>query len=163
MDYLLPKGTKKYLKDVPVPVDPENQTARIPGDGNASIVLTSGDDVGLGLVWLLDQPKWDTYTYFRGEETTWNKILNEAEEIMDKTFAVEYIDIESIKATIAQAHANGERYKAFHAEVILGYALGWFTIPRTLDNALAPAWEDSEEASGRMKVRDILAKGYAFK
>lgn len=163
MDYLLPKGTKKYLKDVPIPVDPENHTARIPGDGNAASVFTSADDVGLGLVWLLDQPKWDTYTYLRGEQTTWNKVLKEAEEITGKTFAVEYISAESIQASVAEAQANGDVYKEFFAEVDQGYADGWLNMPKTVDHAKAPAWEDSEEAKGRVKVRDMLIKGYASK
>lgn len=59
MDYPLPKGATKYLtKDVGIPVNTESDTARVSGD-NAAIILTSADDIGFGLVWLLDQPKWD--------------------------------------------------------------------------------------------------------
>ena len=35
MDYLLPKGTKKYAKDVVIPVNPETKTAIIPGKVNS--------------------------------------------------------------------------------------------------------------------------------
>jgi hypothetical protein len=31
MDYLLPKGAKKYARDAPIPVNPEEATANIPG------------------------------------------------------------------------------------------------------------------------------------
>lgn len=163
MDYLLPKGTKKYLKDIPMPVDPETHTARIPGDGNADIVLTSGDDVGLGLVWLLDQPIWDTYTYFRGEQTTWNKVLKGAEEITGKTFTVEYLSAESIQSRLVEAQRSGDMMKEFRAEADQGHAEGRLNMPKSVENARAPAWEDSEEAKGRVKVRDMLVRGYASK
>lgn len=163
MDYLLPKGTKKYLKDVPIPVAPENHTARIPGDGNAQIVLTSADDVGLGLVWLLDQPKWDTYTYFRGDVTTWNKVLKDAEEITGKTFTAEYVSADGIQARLVEAQRSGDQMKEFFAEVDQANANGWFYMPKTVENAIAPAWEDSEEAKGRITVRDMLIKGYTSK
>lgn len=163
MDYFLPKGTKKYLQDVPMPVDPEHHTAQIPWDGNDTFTLTSADDVGRGLVWLLDQPRWDTYTYFRGEQTTWNKVLREAEDITGHTFTVEYISAERIKSKLAEAQSRGDYYKEIMTEIDLGFGDGWFNLPKIADNAKAPAWEDSDDAKGRVSVRDMLYKGYGSK
>lgn len=120
--------------------------------------MTSGDDVGRAVAWLLDQPVWDTYTYFRGEQTTWNKVLKEAEEITGKTFSVEYLSAESVQARLVEARNSGDPRKGFYAKVDKGHAIGWLYMPKTVENAMAPSWEDSEEANGRVTVRRTETK-----
>lgn len=152
MDYLLPKGKKKHLKDVSIPVDPESRSARIPGNGNTSTTLTSGDDVGKGIVWLLDQPAgaWETYTYLRGDVTSWNAILKQAEGVIGQKFEVTYVSVETIAETEKAAQLKGDFKGAFFAEIDKGYAEGWLELPEG-------KWEKEQN---RTSVREMLMKGY---
>ena len=152
MDYLLPKGKKQYLTDFQfIPVLPEDRIARIPGDGNAPVTLTTGADIGRGVVWLLDQPHWDKHTYFRGENTTWNKVLQEAEEIVGDKFKVEYVSLDKVDQAIKDAESDGNMWKLFFAQVDRAYARGQLVLPEG----------GFEKAEKRTSVSELLRSGYA--
>ena len=153
MDYLLPKGKKQYVTDFPsIPVLPEDRIARIPGDGNAPVTLTAGADIGRGVVWLLDQPHWDKYTYFRGENTTWNKVLQEAEEIVGDKFKVEYVSFDKVDQAIKDAEGEpGNVWKLLAAEYDRAFARGQVALPEG----------GFEKAEKRTSVRELLRSGYA--
>jgi len=125
MDYLLPKGAKKHLQDVPIPVDVENATAVIPGTGEPPITLTLADDIAKAVAELIDEPAWEKHTNIAGETTTWNKILYTAEKITGKKFAVTYKSKKEIED--AKATANSQ-WGHFMAEVDLVYAEGALAI-----------------------------------
>lgn len=151
MDYLLPRGKKQYLTGLTgLPVSPEDRIARIPGDGNAPITLTTGTDVGRGVVWLLDQPHWDKHTYLRGEDTTWNKVLREAEEIVGEKFKEEYVSLERVDQGIKDAESDGNPTKLFFAQVEGAYARGQLAIPEG----------GFEKAERRTSVKELLKSGY---
>ena len=152
MDYLLPKGKKQYLGDSKsVLVTPEDRIACIPGDGNAPVTLTTGADVGCGVVWLLDQPHWDKYTYFRGENTTWNKVLQEAEEIVGDKFKVEYVSLDQLDRAIKDAERDPNPWKLFSAQLDRAYARGQVALPEG----------GFEKAKKMTSVRELLKSGYA--
>lgn len=54
--------------------------AVIPGTGDEPVTLTFGEDIGKAVCVLLDEPKWEKYTYINGDTTSWNKILQAGEQ-----------------------------------------------------------------------------------
>lgn len=124
MDYLLPKGGKKYCGDVAIPVNIEERKARIPGSGEEPVTLTLADDVGKAIVWLIDDPRpWPKYTYIAGSVTSWNELVKMGEEVTDDKFTVEYIPEAELHKRHQEAIATGDPLKAFYAEIDIWYGI----------------------------------------
>jgi len=129
MDYLLPKGAKKYFKDVGIPISVPDKKAVIPGNGEALVTLTTGDDIGHAIGELLHvaDGAWEKYTYIVGETTTWNKITHAAEQITGTKFAVTYRSEQEINKALKEA--AGDMMKQFFAGIDMVYAQGVLALP----------------------------------
>jgi nucleoside-diphosphate-sugar epimerase len=138
MDYLLPKGAKKYCNDVVIPVNIEERKARIPGTGDESIAMTMAEDIGKAVVWLINDPRpWPKYTYIAGSVNTWNELIKLGEEATGDKFAVEYVSEEELHRKHKEALATGDALKAFYAEVDIWYGLnGSMALPENEDTLL---------------------------
>eukprot|EP01119_Soliformovum_irregulare_P008438 TRINITY_DN21556_c0_g1_i1.p1 TRINITY_DN21556_c0_g1~~TRINITY_DN21556_c0_g1_i1.p1 ORF type:complete len:298 (+),score=73.44 TRINITY_DN21556_c0_g1_i1:46-939(+) len=155
MDYLAPAGKKGYLADVPIPVMPENKSAKIPGTGDEALTLTLAADIGKAVVELLLQDHWPKYFWISGEVTSWNRILKEAEEITGSKFDVTYTPIAQIEENIKQAKDLGPM-PHFYAQCEL-----WYTVGLAI-----PSDPESQRITKNIQftsARDILTKWYGSK
>lgn len=125
MDYLLPKMAKKHLRDLPLPIDVQKATAKIPGTGDVPVTFTLADNVAEAVVELVGDPVWEKHTHINGETTTLNKILHTAEEVTGKKFTVTYVPREQVLD--AQAHATDRMSRAL-VGVDLWYVEGYMAL-----------------------------------
>jgi hypothetical protein len=137
MDYLQPKGTKKYLKDVPIPLNVEDRVARIPGDGEAACTMTYAADIGKAVVKLVDDPRpWPRYTYINGATFTWNQMIKWGEEATGEKINVEYIPVEELEKALDAAKATGDPMQIFFADISIRYAGDFLRLPQHPDPTL---------------------------
>jgi nucleoside-diphosphate-sugar epimerase len=61
-------------------VDMKHKIAGIPGTGNEPICLTYSQDMAKFVVASLDLPKWEEDTFCYSDRTTFNELLNLAQE-----------------------------------------------------------------------------------
>lgn len=137
MDYLLPKGSKKYLKDVTIPVNVEERKARIPVNGEAPVTMTYADDVGKAIIKLVEDTRpWPLYTYIHGATTTWDQLVKLGEECTGEKFEVEYVSMEKLQEAVVAAKATGDPRKIFFASVDIYYAGDILSLPQHSDPTL---------------------------
>ncbi|KAG2174840.1 hypothetical protein INT43_005902 [Umbelopsis isabellina] len=137
MDYLLPKGSKKHLKDVPVPVNVEERKARIPGNGEDTATMTYADDIGKAVVKLIDDPRpWPKYTYINGATFTWHQLVKWGEEVTGDKFHVEYVPTEKLEKRIEDAKAAGDPMEIFFADIDARYASDFLRLPQNANPTL---------------------------
>ena len=101
---------------------------------------------------VLYKGKWPKYFQVSGEETTWNKILAQAEKATGKKFQVEYKSVEDLKKII---ETSDDGMKKFYAQVDLIYATGELALPASR--------QESDEILKNVKfttVEELLQKTY---
>jgi len=138
MNYLLPKGTKKYLQDVYINISIEDRKATVPGTGNQPIAMTMVEDIAKAVVWLVDDPRpWPKYTYITGSTTSWNELIKYGEEVTGEKFDVTYTPMETLEENYKAAEATGDTLKKFYAEIDVLYATeGALALPKNEDPSL---------------------------
>lgn len=137
MDYLLPKGSKKHLQDVPIPVNVEERKARIPGNGEDIVTMTYADDIAKSVVKLIDDAQpWPNYTYINGAAFTWNQLVKWGEEVTGDKFQVEYVPTEKLQKALEDAKATGDPLKVFYADIDARYATDFLCLPQNADPTL---------------------------
>jgi hypothetical protein len=81
LDYWGMPHVDTYLTPLVFAVDIGNRIAAIPGaTGDEIITLTYTKDLGKFVVAALSLPKWDEALYCYSENSTWNKLIQAAEE-----------------------------------------------------------------------------------
>ncbi|KIW39583.1 uncharacterized protein PV06_08184 [Exophiala oligosperma] len=101
MDYVVP-SKNRYLQD-PGPAFPVDLTANriiIPGTGNDPIDVTAARDVAAALAMLADAPKWETYTYVSGVQTSWNNLATLVQKHYPQVDQVKHLGLGQILDTI---------------------------------------------------------------
>ncbi|KAH8552951.1 hypothetical protein BGW37DRAFT_277922 [Umbelopsis sp. PMI_123] len=138
MDYLLPPGGKKYLKDVTTfCVNFNERKATVPGTGNEPLAMTFADDIGKAIVWLIDDPRpWPKYTYLTGSITSLNQLIQYGEEATGEKFDVTYKSLAELQEAHKAAVATGDPVKAFFAEADIWFGTGRYDLPKNEDASL---------------------------
>ncbi|TRM66250.1 hypothetical protein BD626DRAFT_487180 [Schizophyllum amplum] len=163
MDYVLPPEMSHMKCIVPVwPLDLKTGHVVVPGTGEEPIGLTAARDLARAAVKLVDAPKWDPITYVCGENTTWNKLIQDVERFYKRKFEVSYLPIDEIK-TALEVHKNdddpSQLWKAFMDEwnYTGASALPWPKVEaqrRTL-------FPDVQFRTVRQLLEDAHANGFA--
>lgn len=81
LDYFSGPPIKSYLAPNAFVVDMANNVAAIPGTGNETITLTHTFDVAKYVVAALDLDTWPKVLRVSGEETTFNRLVELAQEM----------------------------------------------------------------------------------
>jgi len=141
MDYLAFGASKPVdvpLKIYPFIVNISTQKATIPGTGDEQITFTAIRDVGRLVAAAVKLPgRWPEELPMRGETTTYNQVVREAEAVTGKKIDVEYWDKATIAKGIEEANAKGDEMKTFSFQVMGTIADGLGPVPPVL-NQLVP-------------------------
>ncbi|CAG2005760.1 unnamed protein product [Fusarium graminearum] len=86
-----------HIRAVNMFIDPENNAAVIPGDGNSPMVLTHSTDAAKFTVAALDLPHWKRRYSIVANRTTLNDAVRLAEEIKGTKFNVKYFSVEEME------------------------------------------------------------------
>lgn len=78
-------------------IDPENNAAIIPGDGNTPMVLTHSTDAAKFTIAALDLPHWKRRHSIVANRTTLNEAIRLAEEVKGTKFDVKYFSVEEME------------------------------------------------------------------
>lgn len=102
-DYVVP-AKFRYIRDIDDfhPVNFKTGIITIPGTGNEPIGMTSARDGVKAVVKLFSEEKWESVTYVRGEDTTWNEVKD---LLISKqnNFKVVYVSVEDLNKTIEKS------------------------------------------------------------
>ncbi|KAE8370008.1 NmrA-like family protein [Aspergillus caelatus] len=157
MDYWGMPVVRTNLQPFTFGIDIASCQAAIPGDGNDVICMTYTYDMAVYIVRLLDEEDWPEFSVIVGSETTYNQLLQLAEEIRGKKFQVVYDSADKIKegnVTIPPMPANtgysAEELKETTALVSRLTIAGVFDLPR--ENRLNARFPDIEST----KLKDFL-------
>ncbi|CAK3848600.1 Hypothetical predicted protein [Lecanosticta acicola] len=108
-DYLIPPDLR-YIKDIGLfhPVDLQQGTVTIPGDGEDGIAFTPSRDVAKALARLFScEEKWEETIYVCGETTTWNHIAAVLQSRYGRQFTVSYKSRDELEQQVAAAESEG--------------------------------------------------------
>ena len=97
MDYWAAPRIPTHIRAANIIIDPENNTAVIPGDGNTPMVLTHSTDAAKFTIAMLDLPHWKRRHSIVANRTTLNEAVRLAEEIKDIKFDVKYFSVEEME------------------------------------------------------------------
>ncbi|KAF4449680.1 Isoflavone reductase like protein [Fusarium austroafricanum] len=97
LDYWAAPRIPTHLRAANILIDPENNAAIIPGDGNTPLVLTHSSDAAKFTIALLDLPVWKRRYFIVANRTTLNEAVQLAEEVKGVKFNVKYFSVEQLK------------------------------------------------------------------
>ncbi|KOC08145.1 nmrA-like family protein [Aspergillus flavus AF70] len=97
MDYWGMPAVRTNLQPFTFGIDISSCQAAIPGDGNDVICMTYTYDMAAFIVRLLDEEDWPEFSVIVGSQTTYNQLLQLAEELRGKKFQVVYDSVDKIK------------------------------------------------------------------
>ncbi|KAF5609115.1 SDR family [Fusarium subglutinans] len=98
LDYWAAPRMPTNIRAANIIIDPENNAAVIPGDGNTPIVLTHSTDAAKYTVSLLDVPNWKSRYAVITNRMTLNEAVKLAEEVKGVKFDVQYFSVEQMKS-----------------------------------------------------------------
>ena len=81
LDYYGMPHIKTYLAPNVFAIDMVNKVAAIPGDGNTPVTFTRSMDLAKFVVAALDLPSWEEESRVVGDEVTFNRFVDMAEEV----------------------------------------------------------------------------------
>ncbi|KAE8333972.1 hypothetical protein BDV39DRAFT_198879 [Aspergillus sergii] len=149
MDYWGMPAVRTNLQPFTFGIDIASCQAAIPGDGNDVICMTYTYDMAALIARLLDEEDWPEFSVIVGSQTTYNQLLQLAEELRGKKFQVVYDSAEKIKegdVTIPPMPSNTgysvEELKETTALVSRLTIAGVFDLP--LENRLNARFPDIE-------------------
>ncbi|KAL4891803.1 hypothetical protein BDV59DRAFT_59015 [Aspergillus ambiguus] len=97
MDYWGMPTVRTNLAPVTFGIDMVSCQAAIPGDGNDVIGMTYSYDMAAFVSKLLELEEWPEFSIYVGDDTTYNELLQLAEQVRGKKFRVTYDSLDSIK------------------------------------------------------------------
>ncbi|KAM0346960.1 hypothetical protein HYE67_002896 [Fusarium culmorum] len=97
LDYWAAPRIPTHIRAVSMFIDPENNAAVIPGDGNSPMVLTHSTDAAKFTVAALDLPHWKRRYSIVANQTTLNDAVRLAEEVKGTKFNVKYFSVEEME------------------------------------------------------------------
>ncbi|RBR23804.1 uncharacterized protein FIESC28_03420 [Fusarium coffeatum] len=97
LDYWAAPCIPTHLRAANIIIDPENNAAVIPGDGNTPMVLTHSHDAAKFTIAMLDLPHWKRRHSIVANRTTLNEAVRLAEEIKGTKFDVKYFSVEEME------------------------------------------------------------------
>ncbi|KAF5595975.1 SDR family [Fusarium pseudocircinatum] len=98
LDYWAAPRMPTHIRAANIIIDPENNAAVIPGDGNTPVVLTHSIDAAKYAVALLDIPNWKRRYAIVTNRMTLNEAVKLAEEVKGVKFDVKYFSVEQMKS-----------------------------------------------------------------
>ncbi|KAF5251244.1 hypothetical protein FANTH_3679 [Fusarium anthophilum] len=98
LDYWAAPRMPTHIRAANIIVDPENNAAVIPGDGNTPIVLTHSTDAAKYTVALLDIPSWKRRYAVITNRMAFNEAVKLAEEVKGVKFDVQHFSVEQMKS-----------------------------------------------------------------
>lgn len=113
-DYLIPSHLR-YIKDIGEfhPVNLQQNTMTIPGDGEDSIAFTSARDAAKALALLFSSnEKWEETIYICGETTTWNRIAAILHSRNGNRLKVSYRSVEVLEQQVLVAESEEKVFAA---------------------------------------------------
>lgn len=120
-DYYVAPHVKSDLLLMSIVVDMENNTAAIPGSGNAALPLTYSQDVAKFVAASLTLPKWKPKTYLVGDKVTWIELVALAEEIKGVKFNVTYDSADLLKqGLVTELPSHKAIYPSIPKELLQG-------------------------------------------
>ncbi|CAF3496595.1 unnamed protein product [Fusarium graminearum] len=96
LDYWAAPRIPTYLRAANIIIDPENNAAVIPGNGNTPMVLTHSIDAAKFTIALLELPHWKRRHSIVANRTTLNDAVKLAEEVKGTKFDVKYFSVEEM-------------------------------------------------------------------
>lgn len=97
LDYWAAPRIPTRLRAANIIIDPENNAAVIPGDGNTPMVLTHSTDAARFTIAMLDLPHWKRRHSIVANRTTLNEAVRLAEEVKGTKFDVKYFSVEEME------------------------------------------------------------------
>ncbi|KAH7219482.1 hypothetical protein DER44DRAFT_836200 [Fusarium oxysporum] len=97
LDYWAAPRIPTHIRAANIIIDPENNAAVIPGDGNTPVVFTHSTDAAKFTVALLDLPDWKRRYAIITNRMTLNEAVRLAEEVKGVKFDVKYFSVEQMK------------------------------------------------------------------
>ncbi|KAM0083465.1 hypothetical protein ACKRZS_004309 [Fusarium odoratissimum] len=97
LDYWAAPRIPTHIRAANIIIDPENNAAVIPGDGNTPVVFTHSTDAAKFAVALLDLPDWKRRYAIITNRMTLNEAVRLAEEVKGVKFDVKYFSVEQMK------------------------------------------------------------------
>ncbi|KAJ4115405.1 hypothetical protein NW768_011257 [Fusarium equiseti] len=97
LDYWAAPRIPTHLRAANILIDPENNAAVIPGDGNTPMVLTHSTDAAKFTVALLGLPNWKRRYSIVANRTTLNEAVGLAEKVKGTKFNVKYFSVEEME------------------------------------------------------------------
>ncbi|EXL40687.1 hypothetical protein FOCG_16839 [Fusarium oxysporum f. sp. radicis-lycopersici 26381] len=97
LDYWAVPRIPTHIRAANIIIDPENNAAVIPGDGNTPVVFTHSTDAAKFTVALLDLPDWKRRYAIITNRMTLNEAVRLAEEVKGVKFDVKYFSVEQMK------------------------------------------------------------------
>ncbi|CZR33114.1 uncharacterized protein FPRO_01863 [Fusarium proliferatum ET1] len=98
LDYWAAPRIPTHIRAANIIIDPENNAAVIPGDGNTPVVITHSTDAAKYTVALLDIPNWKRRYAIVANRMTLNEAVKLAEEVKGVKFEVQYFSVEQMKS-----------------------------------------------------------------
>ncbi|KAE8355663.1 hypothetical protein BDV28DRAFT_31128 [Aspergillus coremiiformis] len=97
LDYYGLPHWSSHLKPWVNAVNPAGKWAVLPGDGSAPVNFITSQDMARFVVRLMDLPEWSPVSYIAGQTTTFQKILQLAEDARGERFSVKYERLEDLR------------------------------------------------------------------
>ncbi|TXC04199.1 hypothetical protein FocTR4_00000303 [Fusarium oxysporum f. sp. cubense] len=97
LDYWAAPRIPTHIRAANIIIDPENNAAVIPGDGNTPVVFTHSTDAAKFAVALLDLPAWKRRYAIITNRIALNEAVRLAEEVKGVKFDVKYFSVEQMK------------------------------------------------------------------
>ncbi|EXM18948.1 hypothetical protein RAB80_001826 [Fusarium oxysporum f. sp. vasinfectum] len=97
LDYWAAPRIPTHIRAANIIIDPENNAAVIPGDGNTPLVFTHSTDAAKFTVALLNLPDWKRRYAIITNRMTLNEAVRLAEEVKGVKFDVKYFSVEQMK------------------------------------------------------------------
>ncbi|KAH7186271.1 uncharacterized protein B0J16DRAFT_415480 [Fusarium flagelliforme] len=97
LDYWAAPRIPTHIRAANLIIDPENNAAMIPGDGNDPIALTHSTDAARFTIALLDLPHWKRRYSIVPNRTTLNEAVKLAEKVKGTSFNVKYFSMEQME------------------------------------------------------------------
>ncbi|KAF5628835.1 SDR family [Fusarium sp. NRRL 52700] len=98
LDYWAAPRIPTQIRAANIIIDPENNAAVIPGDGNTPVVLTHSTDAAKYTIALLDIPNWKRRYSIVTNRMTLNEAVQLAEDVKGVKFNVKYYSVEQMKS-----------------------------------------------------------------
>ncbi|KAM0210953.1 hypothetical protein ACHAPA_004775 [Fusarium lateritium] len=97
LDYWAAPRIPTNIRAANILIDPANNAAVIPGDGNTLQVFTHSTDAAKFTVAMLDLPNWERRYSIAANRMTLNEAVKLAEEVMGAKFDVKYFSVEKME------------------------------------------------------------------